>query len=81
MVLTKQDLSSITTIVREESKKIVQEETRKIVQDETRKIVNGQSAMKSELLGEIGKVRKEMNKGFDKLEVRVKKVEVKVASI
>jgi chromosome segregation ATPase len=87
-----------------------------------RAIINGQSVMKSELLGEIRKVDKkvdhlenEMNKGFsnvdkklteltkrvdkigltvarleedaptieefDKLEARVKKVEVKVASV
>lgn len=80
-----------------------------------RAIINGQSAIKSELLTEIGKVRKEMKSGFedqkkdtqnlikrvdkiglevarleddaptveefDKLEKRVKKVEVKVASV
>lgn len=28
-------------------------------------VINGQSAVKSELLGEIGKLRKDMNKGFE----------------
>ncbi len=103
MTLTKQDISSITGIVREES----------------RKIANGQSAMKSELLTKIGgldkkidgvearlttkidkldeKITKRIDKigisvaelqddaptieEFDKLEKRVKKVEVKVASV
>lgn len=99
MTLTKQDLSSVTGII----------------QNETRKIVNGQSVMKSELLTKIDDVSKKVDKldkkidgveerltkridkigisvaklqddaptieEFDKLEVRVKKVEVKVASV
>ena len=28
-------------------------------------VINGQSAVKSELLGEIGKLRNDMNKGFE----------------
>jgi chromosome segregation ATPase len=69
-----------------------------------RTIINGQSAMKSELLGRISKLQTDMDKKFeavdklglqianleedaptieefDKLEARVKKVEVKVASV
>jgi hypothetical protein len=38
-----------------------------------RQIINGQSAMKSELLGELGKLRKEMNKGFEESNTKTDK--------
>lgn len=73
MTLTKQDLTAVTSIL--------QTETKKIVQSETRKVVNGQSAMKSELLGEIKKVNtrldnleKKMNDGFKNVKTEFEKV-------
>ncbi len=46
--------------------------------DDTKKmlrvIINGQSAMKSELLGEIGKLRKETQKGFEDVNDKIDKV-------
>ena len=62
MTLTKQDLTAITGII----------------QVETRKIVNGQSAMKIDLLGEIGEINKrfdglenKMNKGFSNVDKKI----------
>ncbi len=65
MTLTKQDISSITGIVREES----------------RKIVNGQSAMKSELLGRISKLQNDMDKKFGDVDRRFDKVDKKFAEL
>jgi len=39
-----------------------------------RVLINGQSAMKSELLGEIGKLRKETQKGFEGVNDKIDKV-------
>jgi tetrahydromethanopterin S-methyltransferase subunit G len=72
VTLTKHDLTAITGIV----------------QVETKKIVNGQSAMKSELLGRIEKLRIEMDKKFgdvdkrfDKLDERIDKIGLSVAQL
>ena len=47
--------------------------------DDTKKmlrvIINGQSVMKSELLGEINKLRKETNKGFEEVDKKMTTLE------
>jgi hypothetical protein len=62
----------------------VMDDTKKMLQT----IINGQSAMKSELLGEIKKVdlridvlAKEMKEGFEKLTERVDKIGLQVARL
>ncbi len=78
MSLTTQDLTAITKIVNSEATKIVQSETKKIILEESRKIINGQSSLKSELLGEIGKLRNEMSKGFEEQKQKTDQLDKKL---
>lgn len=73
MTLTKQDLTAITGIV--------QVETRKIVQVETRNIVNGQSSMKSELLGKIGKLDGKIDQLDKKLSGKIDSLDKKIDGV
>jgi hypothetical protein len=43
-----------------------------------RAIINGQSALKQEVLAEVGKLRKEMQLGFEKVDIRFGELEKKV---
>lgn len=43
-------------------------------------VINSQSAMKSELLEEMGKLRKEMSKGFTDVNTKIDKVDKKLTA-
>jgi DNA repair exonuclease SbcCD ATPase subunit len=69
MSLTKQDLTGISKIVQTQ------------IHGETRKIINGQSAMKSELLGKIGKLDGKIDQLDKKLSGKIDSLDKKIDGV